>query len=619
MWKFPYLVNKHGGFTFLIPYVLALVLIGMPLLTVELTIGQMFQGGAVEAFGNLNPRLRGVGVATVIGGFIVAVYNVIVLGWSGIYFVKSFDPINNKVPWQDEGVDNFITDYVLKNTTISDSSMVVSGRVLLAVIICWFLVFFCVFRSLRSIGAVVKILAPLPVAVLIGVTVRAVFLDGAVDGFEKYLVQWNSTKLANTDVWSDATSQVLYTLTVCLGVMTSYASFNPRSQNIAIDKNIICLVDLVVSVLGGAVIYLVLGHKAHTCKMQDLVPCDQIFDSNGIHLLFKVYADALSHLSAPTLWSALFYGTLAILTLTTSFSLIEGFCTVIRDSWISSSLELGRSTIACYVCMAGFLLGIPFTFDCGSSWLEILDHYMRRWVLFYLGFVQSVAVGWIYKIDRQYRRVGVPAVVVFNLGCFLSVLVPSIVGLSLTAQGHSTEKSVTIAFSLAAAILVGSFAAAYVLMDKNKVRKTKRNSFWTLIGWHGADNLRKMINSSPSYRWAPNTFNSEFDSFMSPAKVSVMFGFCIKYVVPGCLLVLLCANIGDAFFGKGVYSGEQLALGQVVFGIVVFFSVLLFIYPRILSNPSEADGEVEEGLVGRLDWVFTARLNKPYVFVGRDY
>ena len=43
-----------------------------------------------------------------------------------------------------------------------------------------------------------------------------------------------------------------------------------------------------VSVLGGAVIYLVLGHKSHTCKMQDLVPCDEIFDANGIDLLFKV-------------------------------------------------------------------------------------------------------------------------------------------------------------------------------------------------------------------------------------------------------------------------------------------------------------------------------------------
>ena len=73
-----------------------------------------FPGGAVEAFGNLNPRLRGVGVATVIGGFIVAVYNVIVLGWSGIYFVNSFNPITNKVPWGEGQVEKFVTEYVLK-------------------------------------------------------------------------------------------------------------------------------------------------------------------------------------------------------------------------------------------------------------------------------------------------------------------------------------------------------------------------------------------------------------------------------------------------------------------------------------------------------------------------
>ena len=57
------------------------------------------------------------------------------------------------------------------------------------------------------------------------------------------------------------------------------------------------------------------------------------------------------------------------------------------------------------------------------------DNFTRNWVLFYLGFIQSVGVGWIYKIDRQYRRVGIPAVLAYNFGCFLAVLVPSVVGL----------------------------------------------------------------------------------------------------------------------------------------------------------------------------------------------
>jgi hypothetical protein len=111
----------------------------------------------------------------------------------------------------------------------------------------------------------------------------------------------------------------------------------------------------------------------------------------------------------------------------------------------------------------------------------------------------------------------------------------------------------------------------------------------------------------------------------------------------------------------GIYTGEQLAFGQAIFGIVVFFSVLLFVYPRILSNPVEvsenhsitkivsflhtcgmpyelscvvreliiqlsslltgfhqAEDQIEEGLVGRLDWIFTARFDKPYVYIGEQ-
>eukprot|EP00116_Pleurobrachia_bachei_P017790 sb/3478052/ len=78
-------------------------------------------GGAVEAFGNLNPRLRGVGLASVLGGFVIAVYNVIYLSWSAIYFFHSFDT-NNTLPWQDNKVDEYFGSYVLKVFNLSMSS-----------------------------------------------------------------------------------------------------------------------------------------------------------------------------------------------------------------------------------------------------------------------------------------------------------------------------------------------------------------------------------------------------------------------------------------------------------------------------------------------------------------
>ena len=60
--------------------------------------------------------------------------------------------------------------------------------------------------------------------------------------------------------------------------------------------------------------------------------------------------------------------------------------------------------------------------------ITVSDHFVRNWVLFYLGFLNCIAVGWFYKCERQYRRVGKPAVLAYNIGCFMAVLVPTIVG-----------------------------------------------------------------------------------------------------------------------------------------------------------------------------------------------
>ena len=67
-------------------------------------------GGHVDGFGNLNPRLRGVGLAAVVGGFIIAIYYCVVLAWSGVYFVNSF---NDTSPWAATGAGQWFDQTVL--------------------------------------------------------------------------------------------------------------------------------------------------------------------------------------------------------------------------------------------------------------------------------------------------------------------------------------------------------------------------------------------------------------------------------------------------------------------------------------------------------------------------
>eukprot|EP00494_Astrolonche_serrata_P013170 UN13285 len=95
VWRFPYLVAKYGGGAFLIPYTICLVMIGMPILLMELALGQKFQGGDVEAFGKLNPRLRGIGLASIWGAGIIISYYAMVIGWAVIYSFRSL----KWLPW----------------------------------------------------------------------------------------------------------------------------------------------------------------------------------------------------------------------------------------------------------------------------------------------------------------------------------------------------------------------------------------------------------------------------------------------------------------------------------------------------------------------------------------
>jgi SNF family Na+-dependent transporter len=96
VWRFPNLVYKFGGGTFFIPYLMALIFIGIPLLILEFGLGQAYQSGDIIAFGTIHKRLRGVGFASVFEAFMVVVYYNAIIAWSLRYFGGCFQ---YPLPW----------------------------------------------------------------------------------------------------------------------------------------------------------------------------------------------------------------------------------------------------------------------------------------------------------------------------------------------------------------------------------------------------------------------------------------------------------------------------------------------------------------------------------------
>lgn len=82
VWRFPQLAKDFGGGAFFIPYLMAFVLIGLPVLILEISLGQSYQVGHVGVFGKMHARYRGVGMASVFCGFILVTYYSILLAWT---------------------------------------------------------------------------------------------------------------------------------------------------------------------------------------------------------------------------------------------------------------------------------------------------------------------------------------------------------------------------------------------------------------------------------------------------------------------------------------------------------------------------------------------------------
>jgi SNF family Na+-dependent transporter len=101
-WRFPFLTYKNGGGFFFVPYLIALFSMGIPLLLMELSLGQKFQRGDIAVFRGINKRMAGIGLASVFSAYIITFYYNVIISWALIYFVMSFV---SPLPWSESKED----------------------------------------------------------------------------------------------------------------------------------------------------------------------------------------------------------------------------------------------------------------------------------------------------------------------------------------------------------------------------------------------------------------------------------------------------------------------------------------------------------------------------------
>ncbi|XP_063675135.1 sodium-dependent dopamine transporter-like isoform X3 [Bolinopsis microptera] len=637
VWRFPNLVSQYGGAPFLIPYFFILIFVGMPILGMELSIGTFYQAGDADAFGSMNPRLRGIGLASVFAGYTITFYYCIILGYACIYFVECFHK-TDAIPWYDNQAAHFddismtagmAARKLADPSTEFDWLGTFNWKVFVGITVVWILIFLSIFKGVKSTSWVVKFTVPLPLLILLILIIRGAFLDGAGDGIKAYLIKWDGSTLNDPVIWTKAIGQVFFSLGVCMGVMTAYSSHNSKSKtNVAMSEKAISLSDTGIALLGGFAIYEVLGYMQKKCEKDSAtgVCAENYYKQASMGLAFIAYPSGLATLEAPQFWGIIFFGCLIMLGIDSAFSLAECFVTFAKDCWIGLRLRPKTWMVVLPTCIVGWLAGLLYCYDSGTVYLDIIDNYLNNWGMVLIGTLECFAVGWVYKIEDQYKQVGKLSVMVYNLGFVFFLLIGTIVALAIPGK-KPTEGTKAVLDALLAsygkdqggALGVGLaiFFIGWILLTCIAVVLSKGpasgigSKLWAIMGWHGADSLRTQVNNVVRNKekdgvWVPNTLKSEIEALYRHDCFCIAFGFLIKYFSYALLLVVTCINIkGDIETSYGGYPSDMLILGQLVFVFMVFLVLLVAIFPRIMYDPIKHSGSNSH--LGRLTWMFTPK------------
>ena len=385
-WRFPGLCAKYGGGAFLLVYLITMLILGIPLLMMEIAIGRKMKKGAPEALRGMNKKFEPIGWAATSNAFVIEIYYSVVFAW---VILMSFAAIKYfpSMTGNSEAASSLFYSLIQLDDTFSNYS--IPPLVLTCVLIAWGLIYYCIRNGVHSVGKVVKYTVLLPIIFLLILAVKGLTMDGAMDGIKALFIP-DFSALGNSALWIDAIGQVFYSLSIMMAIMIAYGPYLGDDQNIATDAVIIAFSDMAISVLAGVVMFTTMyGVGKTTGDMSD----------SGIGTAFVIYPTAIVNLTnsgiVNGIFGVVFYLCLVTLAIDSAFSIVEGVSTAVSDKF---KLKNKKTTLT--ICIISAVLSLIFATRCGLVWLDIVDNWANMYNLVFIGILEAIAIGWFFKPQK---------------------------------------------------------------------------------------------------------------------------------------------------------------------------------------------------------------------------
>ena len=355
VWKFPWMCGRNGGGSFMLLYILCLLVLGLPVMVMEFAVGRAAQASPITMYQRLEKpghRWGVFGVFSLLGNVALMAFYTVVTGWILYYFVKFLTGQQ-----ADFGFAQMIADPGVNVTYLGVT-------VLLAFLI-------LSFKLQGGLERVTKVMMTALLVLMLVLSGHSLTFSGAAEGLRFYLVPDFSA--IDGSVVVAAMNQAFFSLSVGMGGMAIFGSYIGKERSLMGESIHIIFLDTFVAVLAGIIIF----PACYTYGLEVTA---------GPSLLFDTMASVFNHIPGGRWWGALFFLFMVFAALSTVLGVCENILAMIRE------LTGWSRPKGCVVCGAGiFALALTTAlgysvlhfqpFAPGTAWLDFWDFIVSNNVL----------------------------------------------------------------------------------------------------------------------------------------------------------------------------------------------------------------------------------------------
>ena len=315
VWKFPYMVGQNGGGAFVLVYLICLVLIGVPVMTMEFAMGRASQKSSATMYRTLEPagsKWHWHGYITLAGCYLLMMFYTTVSAWMLQYFVDTARGVFIGVDKQ--GVEELFAGMQSDTGTLT--------LYMLVVVLIGFGV--CSFGVQKGLERITKIMMLALLGIMVILAINSIFMDGGKEGLSFYLLPdlGKMKEIGIGNVIVSAMNQAFFTLSLGMGAMAIFGSYIGKERALMGEAVNVALLDTFVAFTSGLIIF-------PACFAFNVAP------NSGPGLIFVTLPNIFNHMNGGRVWGSLFFVFMSFAALSTILAVFEQLlsCTMELFNW----------------------------------------------------------------------------------------------------------------------------------------------------------------------------------------------------------------------------------------------------------------------------------------------